>query len=108
MHDIPEARRLCFEVRYGHPPYLTALDLIIINLLTNNLIRLLLLHDPGGFRFVPEDDGSLVLSGHTHGGQIGLLSLGLPLTTVGFVLPDHGLWAHGCNKLYVHRGQGCR
>lgn len=71
-------------------------------------LRLVLLHDPGAFEHVPEGDGDLVLSGHTHGGQLGLLSLGLPHTVVSAFtkIPDHGLWAKGVNRLYVHRGTG--
>jgi len=44
----------------------------------------------------------LVLSGHTHGGQVGLVSLGLPYTMMRvFVkMPDHGLWARGTDRLY--------
>jgi len=72
------------------------------------VMRLLLLHDPGAFRHLPEGEGDLVLSGHTHGGQVGLLSLGLPWTAMrAFVsMPDHGLWARGVDRLYVHRGTG--
>jgi hypothetical protein len=71
-------------------------------------LRLLLLHDPGAFRHVPEGDADLVLSGHTHGGQVGLLRLGLPWTLMrAFVrMPDHGFWARGADRLYVHRGTG--
>jgi len=71
-------------------------------------MRLVLLHDPGAFVHVPPGEGDLVLAGHTHGGQIGLLSLGLPHTFVSAFtsIPDHGLWAHGANRLYVHRGTG--
>ncbi len=71
-------------------------------------LRLLLLHDPGAFRHVPEGEADLVLSGHTHGGQVGLVSLGLPHTMMrAFVrAPDHGLWARGVDRLYVHRGTG--
>lgn len=71
-------------------------------------LRLVLLHDPGAFRHVPDGDADLVLSGHTHGGQIGLLVLGLPHTLVSAFtqIPDHGLWALGRNRLYVHRGTG--
>ena len=70
--------------------------------------RLVLLHDPGAFRFLPEGDADLVLSGHTHGGQLGLLSIGWPHTIVSAVakMPDHGLWARGRDRLYVHRGTG--
>jgi predicted MPP superfamily phosphohydrolase len=71
-------------------------------------LRLWLLHDPGAFRHMPEGEGDLVLSGHTHGGQIGLVSLGMPWTVVAllFSIPDHGLWARGRDRLYVHRSQG--
>jgi uncharacterized protein len=72
------------------------------------VLRLLLLHDPGAFRHLPEGEADLVLSGHTHGGQVGLVSLGLPYTMMrAFVkMPDHGLWARGVDRLYVHRGTG--
>ncbi|KNC50313.1 Ser/Thr protein phosphatase [Thecamonas trahens ATCC 50062] len=75
--------------------------------------RILLIHDPGAFRYVPADDHALVLSGHTHGGQIGLVSCGLEKCTavsVGSIgrIPDHGVWQLGTNRLYVNRGQGTR
>lgn len=71
-------------------------------------LRLLLLHDPGAFRHLPEGEADLVLSGHTHGGQVGFLSLGSPTTflTMFSDMPDHGLWARGTDRLYVHRAQG--
>ncbi len=71
-------------------------------------LRIVLLHDPGAFRHVPDGEADLVLSGHTHGGQLGLLVLGLPHTFVSAFtqIPDHGLWALGKNRLYVHRGTG--
>lgn len=71
-------------------------------------LRLVLLHDPGAFKHLPEGEGDLVLSGHTHGGQVGLVTLGLPWTMLRlFVkMPDHGLWARGPDRLYVHRGTG--
>ena len=71
-------------------------------------LRIALLHDPGAFRHVPEGAADLVLSGHTHGGQLGLLWLGLEATIVSAVtsLPDHGFWGRGSNRLYVHRGTG--
>jgi uncharacterized protein len=71
-------------------------------------LRLVLLHDPGAFRHLPPGEGDLVFSGHTHGGQLGLVSLGLPWTFVSTFtkLPDHGLWARGPDRLYVHRGTG--
>jgi hypothetical protein len=70
-------------------------------------LRLLLLHDPGRFRDVPPGEVDLTLSGHTHGGQIGLVSLGLDWTVLSRTRwPDHGLFARGTNRLYVHRGTG--
>jgi predicted MPP superfamily phosphohydrolase len=70
-------------------------------------LRLLLLHDPLGFRHVPPGEVDLTLSGHTHGGQIGLVSLGLDWTILRRTpWPDHGLFGHGSNRLYVHRGSG--
>ncbi len=71
-------------------------------------LRLVLLHDPGAFVHLPDGDADLVLSGHTHGGQLGLVSLGLRHTVVSALtkIPDHGLWARGTDRLYVHRGTG--
>jgi predicted MPP superfamily phosphohydrolase len=70
--------------------------------------RLVLLHDPGAFRHLPEGEGDLVLAGHTHGGQLGLVSLGAHHTVLRLLvdIPDHGLWARGRDRLYVHRGTG--
>jgi predicted MPP superfamily phosphohydrolase len=72
------------------------------------MLRIVLLHDPGAFKRLPDGEGDLVLSGHTHGGQVGLVSFGLPWTFVSAVtsMPDHGLWARGRDRLYVHRGTG--
>lgn len=71
-------------------------------------LRLVLLHDPTAFVHLPAGEADLVLSGHTHGGQVGLLSLGLPWTLMRLFVnaPDHGLWARGPDRLYVHRGTG--
>ena len=71
-------------------------------------LRLWLLHDPGAFKDIPEGEADLVFSGHTHGGHVGLLSFGLPHTIVSAAtdMPDHGLWARGRDRLYVHRGTG--
>jgi predicted MPP superfamily phosphohydrolase len=70
--------------------------------------RLALLHDPGAFAHLPEGAADLVFSGHTHGGQVGLLRFGLAHTIVSALtkIPDHGLWGRGRDRLYVHRGTG--
>lgn len=71
-------------------------------------LRLVLLHDPGAFKLLPEGEADLVLSGHTHGGQVGLVALGLAWTPVWALagMPDHGFFARGRERLYVHRGTG--
>jgi predicted MPP superfamily phosphohydrolase len=70
-------------------------------------LRLLLLHDPSIFRHIPPGEVDLTLSGHTHGGQLGLVSFGLDWTVLSRTAwPDHGLFGHGSNRLYVHRGTG--
>ncbi len=71
-------------------------------------LRVVLLHDPGAFAHLPAGEGDLVLSGHTHGGQVGLLSLGSAQTFLSLFtkIPDHGPWARGRDRLYVHRAQG--
>jgi predicted MPP superfamily phosphohydrolase len=70
-------------------------------------LRLFLLHDPLGFHDVPRGDVDLTLSGHTHGGQVGLVSFGLDWTVLTRSRwPDHGLFGHGASRLYVHRGTG--
>jgi uncharacterized protein len=71
-------------------------------------LRIVLLHDPGAFSALPPGEADLVLSGHTHGGQVGLVSIGLPWTLLRLVakVPDHGFWGRGTDRLYVHRGTG--
>jgi len=70
-------------------------------------LRLLLLHDPLAFHALPDDEVDLVLSGHTHGGQLGLVSLGFDWTVLSHTRwPDQGLFARGASRLYVHRGTG--
>ena len=70
-------------------------------------LRVLLLHDPSAFHDLPDDEVDLVLSGHTHGGQVGLVSFGLDWTVLSRSRwPDHGLFARGRSRLYVHRGTG--
>ena len=70
--------------------------------------RIALLHDPLRFADTPPGSIDLALSGHTHGGQVGLVSLGRDWTVVSglFKLVDHGLWSRGRDHLYIHRGQG--
>ena len=63
---------------------------------------------PSGFAALPPTAGDLVLSGHTHGGHIGVqLGRSRALTVVGLLgLPDQGLFARGDMRLFVTRCVG--
>jgi predicted MPP superfamily phosphohydrolase len=70
--------------------------------------RIVLLHDPSAMSRLPAGEADLVLSGHTHGGHLGFVSLGLDWTVIGAFgrMPDHGAWSRGRDRLYVHRASG--
>jgi len=70
--------------------------------------RILLNHDPSAFYALPDRCADLVLSGHTHGGHIGVqLSSSQAITVVGLAgLPDQGLFTRGDMRLYVTRCVG--
>lgn len=71
-------------------------------------IQIWLTHNPDEFLYFPNDSVDIMFSGHTHGGQIGLQSLGINFTFMNMLKrsPDFGLWKKGNNLLYVHRGTG--
>ena len=70
--------------------------------------RLLLNHDPSAFAALPSDAANLVLSGHTHGGHVGIqLGRSRALTVIGLLgLPDQGLFGRGDMRLFVTRCVG--
>jgi len=70
--------------------------------------RILLNHDPTVFDKLPAGCADLVLSGHLHGGHIGVqLSSARALTVVGLAgFPDQGLFARGAMRMYVTRCVG--
>lgn len=70
--------------------------------------RLLLNHDPRGFAAVPDRCADLVLSGHTHGGHIGIqLAPGHALTAVALAgIPDQGIFRRAEMSLFVTRCVG--
>lgn len=72
------------------------------------LPRLLLLHDPSEFALLPEGCADLVLSGHTHGGHIGVqLGRDAAITVVGLAgIPDQGVFSRGDMRLFVTRCVG--
>ena len=67
----------------------------------------MLSHQPVVLEFEPAEKLSLILSGHTHGGQINLPVLGAPAR---FLTKDlkyaHGLFRRGDTQLYVSSGTG--
>lgn len=65
----------------------------------------MLQHDPSAWRrhILPLTNAQLTLSGHTHGGQIGLFGL-RPTELVG--KEDDGLYVEGKRKLFVSTGLG--
>lgn len=66
----------------------------------------LLSHEPGVFD-LPETQGvSLILSGHTHGGQVSLPLVGAPVRFIEEFKYLRGLYERGGSQLYVSRGTG--
>lgn len=68
---------------------------------------LLLSHQPNVFPKAAQQGIDLILSGHTHGGQVNLNVLGLEITPARIITPYvAGLYEEGQSKLYVSRGLG--
>jgi predicted MPP superfamily phosphohydrolase len=70
--------------------------------------RILLNHDPRTFTSLPSGCADLVLSGHTHGGHVGVqLGRDFALTVVGLMgIPDQGIFRRSDMTLYVTRCVG--
>jgi predicted MPP superfamily phosphohydrolase len=70
--------------------------------------RLLLNHDPTAFVSLPAGSADLVLSGHTHGGHVGVqLGPSHAVTVIGLLgLPDQGVFARDDMRLFVTRCVG--
>ncbi len=69
--------------------------------------RILLCHDPTAFATLPAGCADLVLSGHTHGGHVGVQVGDSALTVVGMLgFPDQGVFERENMKLYVTRCVG--
>ena len=73
-----------------------------------NTPRLLLTHDPRAFGDLPIDAADLVLSGHTHGGHVGVqLGQDRALSVIGMLgIPDQGLYRRGKMQMFVTRCVG--
>ena len=70
--------------------------------------RLLLNHDPQAFALLPERCAELVLSGHTHGGHVGVqLGRDHAITVVGLCgIPDQGLFYREEMLMFITRCVG--
>jgi hypothetical protein len=69
--------------------------------------NLLLSHNPDLFPVAAAQGYDLIVSGHTHGGQINLEIPGWPLNIARFYTPYvHGAYREGGSLLYVSRGIG--
>jgi hypothetical protein len=70
--------------------------------------RLLLNHDPRAFAALPHGCTDLVLSGHTHGGHVGIqFGRDLALTVVGLCgIPDQGIFRRDDMYMFVTRCVG--
>lgn len=68
---------------------------------------MLLAHDPEGFKKAVERKVDLVLSGHTHGGQIAMPFLARFINASKLAHSFHvGVYEQGDSTLYVHPGLG--
>jgi len=88
---------------------LTAIDKVnSLNLDYSGLTKILLCHKPYIFDELKNKDINLVLSGHTHGGQVVFASVGdYSLSFAGIVNKYvQGLYQNGDIKLYISKGLG--
>ena len=69
----------------------------------DNAVKILLAHHPDFLKNAVESNAELVLSGHTHGGQLGFE--GMPLVPPVFEYL-RGWYSQGATRLYVHPGNG--
>ena len=69
----------------------------------DNAVKILLAHHPDFLKNAAEYHAELVLSGHTHGGQLGFE--GMPLVPPVFEYL-RGWYSQGATRLYVHPGNG--
>jgi uncharacterized protein len=68
-------------------------------------LRILLVHDPRYFRVVDAQRFSIMLCGHTHGGQFGLNMFGIPMSFFRpFGFYDQGVFQNSNLKMLVHKG----
>ena len=69
----------------------------------DNAVKILLAHHPNFIKNAAIYDTALVLSGHTHGGQLGFEGMSLVPPVFEYM---RGWYSQGATRLYVHPGNG--
>jgi hypothetical protein len=113
--DVLRGRRRRLSFNKTHL-YLTGIDyqkmggpyLVGAGVLTGEVcLNVLLSHNPDVFPVAAAQGYDLIVSGHTHGGQVNLEIFGRPLNVARFYTPYiHGTYRKGDSLLYVSRGIG--
>jgi predicted MPP superfamily phosphohydrolase len=92
-----------YQPFYPRRDYLRGAEKLIVPGATN----LLLSHSPDVFPVAAQQGFNLMLSGHTHGGQVSVEILDQAINPVRFLTPYvHGLYRHASATAYVTRGIG--
>lgn len=95
---------------WGHKPFPQYADLdAAMKDVSPQYFRILMSHDPAHWNSIvlPQTDIPLTLSGHTHGGQMGIKMAGMEFSPI-YLIQERwgGLYEEDHQKLYVNRGLG--
>ncbi|MDP2337958.1 MAG: metallophosphoesterase [Bacteroidota bacterium] len=95
---------------WGRPPFPQYANLdIAMKGIPDNSFKILMSHDPAHWKakVVSQTNIPLTLSGHTHGGQLGVKIAGIEFSPIYFNQKNWGgLYQSGNQMLYVNRGLG--
>ncbi|MCK5125090.1 MAG: metallophosphoesterase [candidate division Zixibacteria bacterium] len=92
-------------IRRGDPSFYTDTVNLAVNNASNDSFKILLSHRPNGFDHAAKIGIDLTLSGHTHGGQVGLFKR----SAFDLMWPELYLWGRyqkGASQLYTSAGVG--
>lgn len=68
--------------------------------------KIIALHNPDGAHLIPKPDNSLLLAGHTHGGQVCIPFIGRPRLPVKNKEYSYGMYPFNGGRLYITSGIG--